>query len=61
MRLEAVEIFAELGFAVAEGPQVETDWHTFEALAIPKDHPARDMQDTFYVTDDIVLRNSTRA
>jgi len=59
VRLEAVEIFAELGFAVAEGPQVETDWHTFEALAIPKDHPARDMQDTFYVTDEILLRTHT--
>jgi phenylalanyl-tRNA synthetase alpha chain len=59
VRLEAIDIFAELGFAVAEGPQVETDWHTFEALAIPKDHPARDMQDTFYVTDDVVLRTHT--
>jgi len=59
VRLELVEIFAELGFAVAEGPQVETDWHTFEALAIPKDHPARDMQDTFYVADEIVLRTHT--
>ena len=45
----SMQIFAELGFVVAEGPQIETDWHTFEALAIPKDHPARDMQDTFYV------------
>ena len=59
VRLESIEIFAELGFAVAEGPQVETDWHTFEALAIPKDHPARDMQDTFYVSDDVVLRTHT--
>jgi phenylalanyl-tRNA synthetase alpha chain len=59
VRLEAHDIFAEIGFAVAEGPQVETDWHTFEALAIPKDHPARDMQDTFYVSDDIVLRTHT--
>jgi phenylalanyl-tRNA synthetase alpha chain len=59
VRLEAEAIFAELGFAVAEGPQVETDWHTFEALAIPKDHPARDMQDTFYVSDEIVLRTHT--
>ena len=59
VRLEAIEIFAEIGFAVAEGPQVETDWHTFEALAIPKDHPARDMQDTFYVSDEIVLRTHT--
>ncbi|MEZ4402220.1 MAG: phenylalanine--tRNA ligase subunit alpha [Kofleriaceae bacterium] len=59
VRLELVDIFAELGFAVAEGPQIETDWHTFEALAIPKDHPARDMQDTFYVADEIVLRTHT--
>ncbi|HVV82103.1 MAG TPA: phenylalanine--tRNA ligase subunit alpha [Kofleriaceae bacterium] len=59
VRLEMIDIFAELGFAVAEGPQVETDWHTFEALAMPKDHPARDMQDTFYVTDDLVLRTHT--
>jgi phenylalanyl-tRNA synthetase alpha chain len=59
VRLEAVQIFAELGFVVADGPQIETDWHTFEALAIPKDHPARDMQDTFYVSEDIVLRTHT--
>ncbi len=59
VRLEAVAIFGELGFAVADGPQIETDWNTFEALAIPKDHPARDMQDTFYVSDDIVLRTHT--
>ncbi len=59
VRLEAQAIFAELGFAVAEGPQIETDWHTFEALAIPKDHPARDMQDTFYLADEIVLRTHT--
>jgi phenylalanyl-tRNA synthetase alpha chain len=59
VRQEAVQIFAELGFVVAEGPQIETDWHTFEALAIPKDHPARDMQDTFYVSDEIVLRTHT--
>ncbi len=59
VRHEAVRIFAELGFVVAEGPQIETDWHTFEALAIPKDHPARDMQDTFYISEDIVLRTHT--
>lgn len=59
VRLEAISIFAELGFAVAEGPQIETDWHNFEALAIPKDHPARDMQDTFFVSDDVVLRTHT--
>ncbi len=59
VRLEAISVFAELGFVVAEGPQIETDWHTFEALAIPKEHPARDMQDTFYVSDEIVLRTHT--
>jgi phenylalanyl-tRNA synthetase alpha chain len=56
---ELVAIFAELGFELAEGPQVETDFNNFEALAMPKDHPARDMQDTFYVTDDVVLRTHT--
>jgi phenylalanyl-tRNA synthetase alpha chain len=59
VRLEAVQIFAELGFVVAEGPQIETDWHNFEALGIPKDHPARDMQDTFFVSDEILLRSHT--
>ncbi len=59
VRAEVVNIFAELGFEVAEGPQVETDFHNFEALALHKDHPARDEQDTFYVADDIVLRTHT--
>lgn len=59
VRLEAVQIFSELGFVVADGPQIETDWHTFEALAIPKEHPARDMQDTFYLSEEIVLRTHT--
>jgi phenylalanyl-tRNA synthetase alpha chain len=59
VRREIVGIFAELGFEVATGPQVETDFHNFEALAIPKDHPARDMQDTFYVSDEVVLRTHT--
>ncbi len=56
---EIVDIFAELGFEVAEGPQVETDFHNFEALGMPADHPARDMQDTFYISDDMVLRTHT--
>jgi len=56
---EMVAIFAELGFEVAEGPQVETDFHNFEALGFPKDHPARDDQDTFFVEDEIVLRTHT--
>ncbi len=60
-RREIEGIFAQLGFVVAEGPQVETDFHNFEALAMPKDHPARDMQDTFYIKDapDVVLRTHT--
>jgi len=56
---EICDIFATLGFAVAEGPEVEFDYYNFEALNIPKDHPARDMQDTFYIEDDIVLRTHT--
>jgi phenylalanyl-tRNA synthetase alpha chain len=56
---EVVEIFAALGFGVAEGPEVEKDFYNFEALNIPKDHPARDMQDTFYITEDVVLRTHT--
>ncbi len=59
VRDELVEIFGELGFDVAEGPQIDTDYNCFEALAMPKDHPARDMQDTFYITDDVVLRPHT--
>ncbi len=56
---DVVAIFAALGFGVAEGPEVEKDFYNFEALNIPKDHPARDMQDTFYVSDDVVLRTHT--
>ena len=51
--------FERMGFEVAEGPEVELDYYNFEALNIPRNHPARDMQDTFYVTDDIVLRTHT--
>ncbi len=53
------DIFARMGFSVAEGPEVETDYYNFEALNVPKYHPARDMQDTFYVSDNIVLRTQT--
>ena len=56
---EIVYNFERLGFNVAEGPEVELDYYNFEALNIPKDHPARDMQDTFYISDDIVLRTHT--
>ncbi len=48
-----------LGFSVAEGPEIEDDYHNFEALNIPRDHPARDMQDTFYLSEDVVLRTHT--
>jgi phenylalanyl-tRNA synthetase alpha chain len=56
---EIVEIFSALGFAVEEGPEVEKDFFNFEALNMPKDHPARDMQDTFYISDEVVLRTHT--
>ncbi|OQX27839.1 MAG: phenylalanine--tRNA ligase subunit alpha [Desulfobacteraceae bacterium IS3] len=53
------EIFTGLGFEIAEGPEVEADYYNFEMLNIPKNHPARDMQDTFYISEDIVLRTHT--
>ncbi len=56
---EVIEIFEGLGFSVAEGPEVESDYYNFEALNIPRDHPARDMQDTFYLSPDTLLRTHT--
>ncbi len=56
---EITRIFVSMGFEVEEGPDVELDYYNFEALNIPKDHPARDMQDTFYISEDIVLRTHT--
>jgi len=56
---EMERIFSSLGFEVAEGPNVELDYYNFEALNLPKDHPARDMQDTFYVAPGVVLRTHT--
>lgn len=56
---EVIAIFTSMGFSVAEGPEVELDYYNFEALNIPKDHPARDMQDTFYISDEVVLRTHT--
>jgi len=53
------DIFAGLGFSAVQGPEIELDYYNFEALNIPKDHPARDMQDTFYIEDNIVLRTHT--
>jgi phenylalanyl-tRNA synthetase alpha chain len=56
---EIVRIFGSLGFAVAEGPDIEAEYYNFEALNIPSDHPARDMQDTFYIRPGVVLRTHT--
>ena len=58
---ELAEIFADLGFAVATGPEIEDDWHNFTALNFPEEHPARDMQDTFFVgkNPDEALRTHT--
>lgn len=52
VRKEIVEIFSRIGFNVAEGPEIEDDWHNFSALNFPQDHPARDMQDTFFIQKD---------
>jgi len=56
---EMVDVFRSLGFSVAEGPEIEDDYHNFEALNFPRDHPARDMQDTLFVGGDLVLRTHT--
>lgn len=56
---EVSEIFAGLGFSVAEGPEIEHDWYNFEALNFPPEHPARDMQDTFFVENQLLLRTHT--
>ncbi|MCL6636177.1 MAG: phenylalanine--tRNA ligase subunit alpha [Peptococcaceae bacterium] len=56
---EIQEIFLGLGYSIAEGPEVETDYYNFEALNLPKDHPARDMQDTFFISGEILLRTHT--
>lgn len=64
VRKEIIEIFKKLGFNVAEGPEIEDDWHNFSALNFPEEHPARDMQDTFFIkkggeNGDIALRTHT--
>jgi len=56
---EISEIFLNMGYEIAEGPEVELDYYNFEALNIPADHPARDTQDTFYISDDVLLRTHT--
>lgn len=61
IRRELIDIFASMGFSVDEGPEIESDLFNFQLLNIPKDHPSRDMQDTFYVNDNILLRTQTSA
>ena len=56
---QIIDVFSGMGFAVADAPEIEDDDHNFTRLNVPKNHPARDMQDTFYVADDIVLRTQT--
>lgn len=59
VRREIIDIFSHIGFTVAEGPEIEDDWHNFTSLNFPPDHPARDMQDTFFIEDEIALRTHT--
>ena len=56
-----IDIFQSMGFDVVDGPEVETDYYNFECLNVPKDHPARDMQDTFYIGENLLLRTQTSA
>lgn len=55
------DICVDMGFSVVEGPEIESDYYNFEAMNIPKNHPSRDMQDTFFITDEILLRSQTSA
>ncbi len=61
VRNQLIDIFAGMGFEIFEGPEIENDYYNFTALNTPADHPARDMQDTFYVADGILLRTQTSA
>lgn len=61
IRRELISVFSGMGFTVFEGPEIENDYYNFTALNTPADHPARDMQDTFYVTDNLLLRTQTSA
>lgn len=58
---DMINIFQSMGFDVVDGPEIETEYYNFEALNVPADHPARDMQDTFYVGDGLILRSQTSA
>jgi|TARA_B100001094_G_scaffold80656_1_gene76880 phenylalanyl-tRNA synthetase alpha chain len=59
IRDRIINIFSHLGFSISEGPEIEDDWHNFTALNFPEEHPARDMQDTFFINEDIALRTHT--
>ena len=59
IREQIINIFSQIGFSVSEGPEIEDDWHNFTALNFPEEHPARDMQDTFFISEDIALRTHT--
>lgn len=59
VRKEIIDIFSRIGFTLADGPEVEDDWHNFTALNFPENHPARDMQDTFFISADLALRTHT--
>ncbi len=59
VRAEIIDIFSRIGFTVSEGPEIEDDWHNFSALNFPEEHPARDMQDTFFLGKNIALRTHT--
>ncbi|MBQ6240382.1 MAG: phenylalanine--tRNA ligase subunit alpha [Firmicutes bacterium] len=61
VRNQIIDVFAGMGFEIYEGPEIEDDTHCFTRLNVPKDHPARDMQDTFYLTDELLLRTQTSA
>src|SRR5699024_12873829 len=56
---EIEDLFIGLGYEIKEGPEVETDFYNFEALNLPKGHPAREMQDSFYITNELLLRTHT--
>jgi phenylalanyl-tRNA synthetase alpha chain len=59
VRTQMIDIFSRIGFVVSEGPEIEDDWHNFSALNFPEEHPARDMQDTFFIDKDVALRTHT--
>ena len=59
IRDRIITIFSHIGFSISEGPEIEDDWHNFTALNFPQEHPARDMQDTFFINEDIALRTHT--